>query len=125
MTVPWGKRAVKFDAIVTQTSANSTSAGTAVGVNLGQGFSRQTMQVITAASSFAVYLQGSIAGGSSAWVTMGIIATSSGDASGAIVTSTQQGVAAWSVTRVRTQVVTIPTTANAAGTLNAVVAVSQ
>jgi len=120
-----GRRLTSFNAITGSSAGNSTSAGTNAGKNLGAGYSKISMQVVTAASSFAVYLQGSIAGGSSSWTTMGIIATSSAGASGNIVTSTEQGQTGLCVTRVRTQIVTIPTTANAAGTLDAVIAVSQ
>lgn len=123
MTVPWGKRSVEYDAIVAQSSATSTGNGTEI--NLGQGFSNHSMQIISAASSFAVYLEGSIAGGSSDWSTMGIIATSSGGASGSIVTSTEQGITAFSVTRVRARLIAMPTTADASGTLNALIAVSK
>ena len=120
---PTGRRLISFDAIEAQSSANSTGFGTEV--NLGAAYSKHSMQVVTAASSFTVQLQGSLAGGSSDWAVMGIIATSSGGASGSIVTSTEQGITAFAVTRVRAAVITIPTTAVASGTLNAVIAVSQ
>lgn len=123
MSVPFGKRGVEFPAILAQSSANSTGNGTEV--DLGQGFSNHSMQVVTAASSFVVNLEGSIAGGSSDWATMGIIATSSGGVSGSIVTSTEQGITSFAVTRVRARIVTIPTTAVASGTLNALIAVSK
>ena len=125
MALPRGRRAITFDNIFAQLSANSTSAGTADGIDLGAAYSRHSMQVVTAASSFVVQLQGSLAGGSSDWAIMGIIATSSGGASGSIVTSTEQGITAFAVTKVRAQVVTIPSTADASGTLNAIIAVSQ
>ena len=124
-TNPSGRRLTSFDAITALSSANSTSLGTADGINLGAGYSKHSMQVVTAASSFVVQLQGSIAGGSSDWVTLGIIATSSGGASGSIVTSTEQGITAFAVTRVRANLVTIPTTAVASGTINAFIAVVQ
>lgn len=125
LDVPSGRRLTSYDAITALSSANSTSLGTATGIDLGAGYSKHSLQVISAASSFAVYLQGSLAGGSSDWVTMGIVATSSGGASGSIVTSTEQGVAAWAVTKLRAQVITIPTTAVASGTLNAFLGVVQ
>jgi len=120
--VPSGRRLVEFDAIVAQSSATSTGVGTEI--NLGGGYSNHSMQVVTAASSFSVYLEGSLAGASSDWVTMGIVATSSGAASGSITTSTEQGLAGFTVTRVRARIVSMPSTAVASGTLNALIAVS-
>ncbi len=125
LDTPSGRRLTSFDAITALSSANSTSSGTETGTNLGAAYSKHSMQVVTAASSFVVQLQGSLAGGSSDWATMGIIATSSGGASGSIVTSTEQGITAFAVTRVRSQVITIPSTADASGTINALIAVVQ
>ena len=99
MGVPWAKRPIAFDRIVTQSAVTSTGIGSEV--NLGQGVTQHSLEVVTSDTGWSVALQGSLSGGSSSWNTLITAAASSAGVSGGITISTGSIV----VTKIRTSLV--------------------